>query len=79
MTREEVLEQVKKVVVDNLEVDPSEVTETASFSNDLGADSLDSVELIMSLEELGVNIPDVDAENLKTVGQAVDYILAHKS
>jgi acyl carrier protein len=78
MTREEVFDQVKKVIVDNLGVDSSEVTETASLSNDLGADSLDSVELIMALEELGVSIPDTDAETLKTVGQVVDYILAHK-
>jgi len=78
MNREEVFVQVKQVIVDNLGVDGSEVIETASLSNDLGADSLDSVELIMSLEELGVSIPDVDAENLKTVGQVVDYILEHK-
>jgi acyl carrier protein len=79
LTREEVFEQVKKVVVESLGVDASEVTEAADFSNDLGADSLDSVELIMSLEDLGVSIPEADAEGLKTVGQAVDYILAHKS
>jgi len=79
LTREEVFEQVKKVVVESLGVDASEVTEAADFSNDLGADSLDSVELIMSLEDLGVSIPEADAEVLKTVGQAVDYILAHKS
>lgn len=77
-TREEVFAQVKKVVVESLGASSSEVTEAASFSNDLGADSLDSVELIMALEELGVSIPDTDAENIKTVGQAVDYILAHK-
>jgi acyl carrier protein len=78
MTREEVFHQVQQVIVDNLGVDSSEVTEAASLSNDLGADSLDSVELIMALEELGVSIPDSDAENLKTVGQVVDYILANK-
>jgi acyl carrier protein len=77
-TREEVFEQVKKVVIDTLGADASAVTESADFTNDLGADSLDSVELIMSLEELGVAIPESDAEGLKTVGQAVDYILAHK-
>jgi acyl carrier protein len=77
-TREEVFEQVKIVVVETLGASPNEVVEAASFNNDLGADSLDSVELIMALEDLGVSIPDVDAENIKTVGQAVDYILAHK-
>ena len=77
-TREEVFEQVKKVVVDTLGADASAVTESADFTNDLGADSLDSVELIMSLEELGVAIPESDAEGLKTVGQAVDYVLTHK-
>ena len=77
-TREEVFEQVKKVVIDTLGADASAVTETADFTNDLGADSLDSVELIMSLEELGVAIPESDAEGLKTVGQAVDYVLTHK-
>lgn len=77
MNREELLEKVKGIVVAQLGVDASEVHENASFSNDLGADSLDSVELIMALEEeLKVTIPDSDAEGLKTVGQAVDYILS---
>jgi acyl carrier protein len=79
MNREEVLGRVKTVVVETLGVDISEVIENASFTNDLGADSLDSVELIMALEEdMDVRIPENDAESLKTVGQAVDYILAHK-
>ncbi len=79
LNRDEVLEKVKRVVVDALGVDASEVTEAASFSNDLGADSLDSVELIMAIEEeLGVSVPEADAEGLKTVGQVVDFVLAHK-
>jgi len=79
LTREEVFDLVKEVVTETLGVDPQEVTDAASFTNDLGADSLDSVELIMALEEeLDVTIPEADAEGLKTVGQAVDYIVAHK-
>jgi acyl carrier protein len=79
MNREEALKKVAKVVEDTIGVAPAEITEAASFTNDLGADSLDSVELIMALEEeFGVEIPDTDAENIKTVGQAIDYILTHK-
>jgi acyl carrier protein len=77
MTRDEMFAKVRDTVVAQLGVSLEEVTENASFSNDLGADSLDSVELIMSLEELGTEIPDADAETLKTVGQAVDYLMAH--
>ena len=75
-----VLERVKKIVVDQLGVDEKEVVTTASFVDDLGADSLDLVELVMSLEEefstsnLKVEIPDEDAEKIATVQSAVDYI-----
>jgi acyl carrier protein len=68
-------EKVKQIIVDQLGVEPSEVTPTASFVDDLGADSLDRVELIMALEEtFGVEIPDNDAEKISTVQDAVDYI-----
>ena len=78
MNREEVFVQVKQVIVDNLGVDGSEVIETASLSNDLGADSLDSVELIMSLEEeFKLQISDEDAEKITTVQEAEDYIEEH--
>ena len=67
--------RVKAIIVDKLGVDENEVTNEASFTNDLGADSLDTVELIMEFEEeFGIEIPDEDAENITTVGTAVDYI-----
>lgn len=67
--------QIKKMVADKLGVSLSAVTNNASFANDLGADSLDIVELIMELEkEFGVSIPDDEAEKLRTVGQAIKYI-----
>ena len=69
------LDRVKKVVVDQLEVSEDEVTANASFVDDLGADSLDVVELVMALEEeFDVEIPDEDAEKIATVGDAVSYI-----
>lgn len=75
LTREEVLEKIKKVVVDQLGVSESEVTPEASFIEDLGADSLDTVELVMALEEeFDAEIPDEDAEKLSTVGKTADYI-----
>lgn len=68
-------ERVKKVVVDQLDVNPDEVTEQASFVDDLGADSLDVVELVMGLEEeFDLEIPDEDAEKITNVGHAVRYI-----
>lgn len=71
-------ERVKKIIVDQLGVDAAEVTPTAHFVNDLGADSLDTVELVMALEEeFDTEIPDEQAEKIQTVGQAVDYIKAH--
>ena len=70
-----IAEDVKKIIVERLGVDPAEVTEVASFQNDLGADSLDTVELIMELEkQFDVTIPDTDAEKIQTVGDAVAYI-----
>ena len=71
----EIEARVRAIIVDKLGVDESEVTPTASFTNDLGADSLDTVELIMELEkEFGMSIPDDQAEKISTVQDAVDYI-----
>lgn len=71
----EIEARVKAIIVDKLGVDESEVTPNASFTNDLGADSLDTVELIMELEkEFGMSIPDDQAEKIATVQDAVDYI-----
>ncbi|MDA3871247.1 MAG: acyl carrier protein [Candidatus Marinimicrobia bacterium] len=68
-------EQLKELVIDKLDVDESKVTKDASFIDDLGADSLDTVELIMSLEdEFDISIEDEAAEKLKTVGDALDYL-----
>jgi acyl carrier protein len=75
MEREEIFDKVKAVVVDQLNVEDDEVIDDASFIDDLGADSLGIVELVMALEEeFGVSIPDEDAESIKTVGDAVSYI-----
>lgn len=75
----EIADKVKQIIVDKLGVDESEVNHEASFTNDLGADSLDTVELIMEFEkEFDVSIPDEEAENIQTVGQAVDYLTAQK-
>lgn len=69
-------ERVKKLIVEQLGVNESEVTPDASFVDDLGADSLDTVELVMALEEeFETEIPDEDAENITTVQEAVDYVL----
>mgnify|MGYP000586611399 CR=1 FL=1 len=71
----DVAEKVKAIIVDKLGVDESEVTNTASFTNDLGADSLDTVELIMEFEkEFDIQIPDDKAEAIATVGDAVSFI-----
>jgi acyl carrier protein len=68
-------DKVKQIIVDQLGVDAGDVTAASSFVDDLGADSLDSVELIMALEEtFGIEIPDEDAEKIVTVQNAVDYI-----
>ncbi len=67
--------KVKSIIIDKLGVDESEVTHEANFTNDLGADSLDTVELIMEFEkEFDISIPDEDAENIATVGNAVEYL-----
>ena len=71
----EISARVKAIIVDKLGVDESEVTPEASFTNDLGADSLDTVELIMEFErEFNINIPDEQAETITTVGEAVAYL-----
>jgi len=68
-------EKVKQIIVDKLGADENEVTPTANFTNDLGADSLDTIELIMEFEEaFGINIPDEAAEKISTVGDAIKYI-----
>ena len=75
----EIESKVKEIIVEKLGVEESEVTLEASFTNDLGADSLDTVELIMEFEkEFGITIPDDQAENIATVGDAVAYIEANK-
>jgi acyl carrier protein len=72
-------DKVKEIIVERLSVDEKDVKEAASFIDDLGADSLDTVELVMALEEeFGLEIPDEEAEKIATVGDAVKYIDAHK-
>jgi acyl carrier protein len=74
----DVASKVKAIIVDKLGVDEKEITPTAGFTNDLGADSLDTVELIMEFEkEFGISIPDGDAEKISTVGDAISYIEQH--
>lgn len=76
----EIAAKVKKIIIDKLGVDESEVTNEASFQNDLGADSLDTVELIMEFEkEFDIAIPDEEAEKIETVGNAIDYLTGAKS
>lgn len=73
-------EQVKEIIVDQLGVNESDVTPEAHFVDDLGADSLDTVELVMKFEEdFDIEIPDEDAEKIQTVQDAVDYIKAHRN
>ena len=75
----DIAERVKKIVVEHLSVDESKVTENASFIDDLGADSLDTVELVMAFEEeFGCEIPDDAAEKISTVSDAIKYIDEHK-
>jgi len=71
----ESMDRIKKIIVDQLGVDESKITENSSFVDDLGADSLDIVELIMAFEEeFDIEIPDEDAEKMKTVGDAIKYL-----
>ena len=71
--------KVKEIIINELGVDPEKVTSEASFVDDLGADSLDTVELVMAFEEeFTIDIPDEDAEQMRTVGEAVAYIEKHK-
>jgi len=78
MTRDELLTKMKTIIADKLSIGEDQVNENANFIEDLGADSLDTVELVMALEdEFGLDIPDEDAEKLTTVGKAMDYVLSH--
>ena len=80
MAKEEIFEKLKDLVVDQLGVEEDEVTMEASMQDDLGADSLDLVDLVMSVEEeFGVKVADEDLENIKTVGDIVDYIEENKA
>lgn len=80
MTNEEIFGKVKDLVAKHLNIDDKEITREASFIEDLGADSLDTVELIMSFEEeFNIEIPDEDAENIKNVENVVKYIEQHLS
>ncbi len=80
MERDELLKKIKSIASDKLSISEDQVTEKASFTDDLGADSLDTVELVMALEdEFSMDIPDEEAEKLTTVGKAMDYILGHLS
>lgn len=78
MDRNKAVEEIRAILVEQLGVDPGEVSETSSFQEDLNADSLDLVELIMEMEDrFQLKIPDEEAEKITTVGEAVDFILAN--
>lgn len=80
LTREEITEKVKSIILDKLDVEEADITDDASFVESLGADSLDTVEMIMELEdEFNIEIPDEAAEKLSTVGDAIRYIQEHVS
>lgn len=75
MEQDEIVKKVKNIIIEKLDVDEKELTPEASFKNDLGADSLDTVELIMEFErEFEINISDEDSEKINTVGEAIKYI-----
>jgi acyl carrier protein len=77
---ENIESRVKEIIINELGVEPEKVTSEASFVEDLGADSLDTVELVMAFEEeFGIEIPDEDAERLQTVGDAIKYLEEHKA
>ncbi len=72
--------KVKEIIINELGVEPEKVTADASFVEDLGADSLDTVELVMAFEEeFGIDIPDEDAEQMRTVGHAIEYLKEHSA
>ncbi len=78
LTPQEIEQKVIAIVAEQLSVDKAEISRNTSFVNDLNADSLDTVELVMELEdEFDLTIPDEEAEKLKTVGEAIDYIVKH--
>jgi len=78
LTAQEIEEKVVQIVGEHMNVDKGEISRATSFVDDLNADSLDTVELVMELEdEFDLTIPDEEAEKLKTVGEAIDYIMAH--
>ncbi|NOY05257.1 MAG: acyl carrier protein [Chlorobi bacterium] len=77
---DDIVQKVKEIIVSKLGVEASQITESASFTNDLGADSLDTVELVMEFEkEFDLTIPDEDAEKIATVGDAINYIKEHQA
>jgi acyl carrier protein len=78
-SRDEVYERIREVLAERLSVEETDITEEANFQEDLGADSLDLVEMIMELEDqFGIKIPDEDAQKIQTVGQAVEYVTSHQ-
>jgi acyl carrier protein len=80
LDRTKAVEEVRSILVEQLGVDPGEVSEESSFQEDLNADSLDLVELIMEMEDrFEMKIPDEEAEKISTVGEAVDYVMAHSA
>jgi acyl carrier protein len=80
LDREKAIDEVRAILVEQLGVDPAEVTVDSSFQEDLNADSLDLVELIMEMEDrFKIKIPDEEAEKIATVGQAVDYVMANSA